>query len=249
MTHDGTTHLRLRFTPYCPPSLPGRHALGEEGVSHNLAGLSPRRACSRPEVRQVPRRHARLAHSSARIPRHNPQARQSPDVLVEGRSRQHILELLVCRWSGQPRCLRHYLTQLPSRHVGVGPEVRQRARRYARLSRPSARVARNNPPVRQPPHKLEEGRPHRHVLELLLPRRLREARRVRHDLGKLPPRNQVLWPEARVPRLAPRRIPVDNLPASQTPDILVESVTGWHVGEHQQARCRRRARRARRRAC
>src|SRR5262245_19638792 len=73
-------------------------AAWEEGVRHNLGGLSPRGVVVGPEVWEVVGWHARFAGAAAWIARHNAARCQALDEVVEGVGLRHILEGLVGVW-------------------------------------------------------------------------------------------------------------------------------------------------------
>lgn len=106
-----------------------RVATREERIGHYLGRLAPGHAGSRPEIRPVQRRVARLPTSSTRIALYGSRNCQCLYPLPEGAGRWYVLEgLLPGGWSGKPSRLCDYLAGLSTRHIGVGAEVDAGAR-------------------------------------------------------------------------------------------------------------------------
>jgi hypothetical protein len=175
--------LRPSYTSFVRLLPCWRLALREECVSYNLTCLPPGGILAGTEVGQVARRVTRFPFPSTWVPLHDAQAGQAPDVGVEGVAGGYVLELLCTRRLGQPCRLCHYLGELPTGDIGVRSEVRPVVGGYARLAWTTAWVACDDAPEGQPPYVVEEGRPNRHVLELLRACWVGEASGVGDYLG------------------------------------------------------------------
>jgi hypothetical protein len=113
---------------------------------------------------------------------HDVAAGKSVDECVVGAADRHILELLPDGGIVEARCVRHYLADLTSCGIVVGPEIWQVAGRYAWLSDSAAIISIDISARCQPAYIYEECRADRYILEHLGSLDIREASRVRDYL-------------------------------------------------------------------